>query len=131
MRGSKPVRAGVFAAVLAITACFGDFHLSASNLEVGPNPAVPGDVVVASFLVMLSPIQQHTVRIMIDDTEHVAVTSTEQPPQPYVITLGDAADLIAAHGAGTHSMRVEVRAEESNRTARTKAASFELRQTAP
>lgn len=131
MRVSKPARAGVLATVLAVAACFGDFHLSASQLEIGPNPAVPGDVVVVSFVVMLSPIQRHTVRVMIDDTEHVAVTSSEQPRQPSVITLGDAADLIATYGIGTHSVRVEVRAEEENRTAKTRTASFELRQAAP
>lgn len=131
MRGSNPARAGAFAAVLAIAACFGDFHLSASQLEIGPNPAGPGDVVVVSFVVTIAPIQRHTIRVMIDDTEHVVVTGTEQPPQPYVVTLGDAADLITAYGVGAHSLRVEVRAEEENRTARTRTATFELRQAAP
>lgn len=130
MRGSKPVRAGVFAAVLAITAC-SEFHLSASHLEIGPNPAVPGDVVVTSFILSLVPIQRHTIRIMINDTEHVSVTSSEQPPVPYLITLGDAADLISAYGAGTHSARIEVRAEDADRTARTQSVSFELRQATP
>lgn len=131
MSGSKAVRAGAFAAVLAITACFDDFHLSASNLEIGPNPAVPGDVVVASFVVVLSPTQRHTIQLIIDSAEHVAVTSTERPPIPYVLTLGDAADLISAYGEGTHSARIVVRAEDADRTARTQSFSFELRQATP
>ena len=130
MRGSKAVRAGAFAAALAMAACK-EFHLSASNLEIGPNPAVPGDVVVASFVVTLAPLQRHTIRVIIDSTEHVAVTSTERPPIPYVLTLGDAADLISAYGEGTHSAHIVVRAEDADRTARTQSFSFELRQAAP
>lgn len=132
MSGSKAVR-GVLAAVLAITACseLGSFHLSASGLDIAPTPAVPGDVVVASFLVILAPIQRHTIVVMIDNTEHVRVTSNEVPPRPYVITLGDAADLISAYGTGTHSAHIEVRAEEANETARTQSVGFELRQIVP
>jgi hypothetical protein len=127
MSGSKAVR-GVLTAVLAITACVEDFHLSASNLEIAPNPAVPGDVVVASFLVLIAPLQRHTIVVTIDNTEHVRVTSNEEPPRPYVITLGDAADLISAYGAGAHAARVEVRAEEANETARTQTVGFELQE---
>ena len=130
MSGSKAVRSGVFVALLALTGCE-DLRLSASNLEIAPNPAVPGDVVVASFLLVLAPTQRHTVVVIIDNTEHVRVTSIEPPPQPYVITLGDAADLIAAYGAGTHSARIEVRAEEANEAARTQSAGFELKQVTP
>ena len=130
MIGSKALRAGALTATLAMTACLGDFHLSASNLDIGPNPAVPGDVVVATFLVILAPIQRHTVIVMIDDQEHLRVTSN-QVPRPYVLTLGAATDLIATYGAGTHSARVEVRAEEEGESARTQSAAFELRDAAP
>lgn len=135
MIGSKAVRAGALgatlAATLAMTACLGDFHLSASNLEIAPNPAVPGDVVIAAFVLNLAPLQTYTIIVTIDDTEHVRVTSREPPARPYVITLGDAADLIATYGAGTHSARVEVRVEEEGETARTQSAGFELREVVP
>lgn len=117
-------------AMLAITAC-GDFHLSARSLEIGPNPAVPGDVVVASVDVILIPTQRHTIVVMIDNKEHLSVTSNEAPPRPLLITLGDAADLIAEYGTGAHSAHVEVRAEEKNQTARTESVAFALQQAAP
>ena len=129
MSGSKAWR--VVACVVAIAACFSDLRLSASNLEIGPNPAVPGDVVVASVLLIVQPLQRHTIILTIDDVEHFRVTSTETPAIPYVITLGDATDLIATYGPGMHSARVEVRAEEANEAARTQTAGFELREAAP
>jgi hypothetical protein len=128
MSGSK----AALALVLAMTACFlGDFRLTAANLQIAPNPAVPGDVVVASFDLLLVPTQPYTVIVTIDNTEHTRVTSNESPARPYVITLGDAADLIAEYGVGLHSARVEVRAEEENESTRTQSAAFELRQSAP
>ncbi|MGH7637098.1 MAG: hypothetical protein ACREOK_05555 [Gemmatimonadaceae bacterium] len=129
MSGSKALL--VVASAVAIAACFSDLRLSASNLEIGPNPAVPGDVVVATMFVIVQPLQRHTITLTIDDVEHLRVTSTETPAIPYVITLGDAADLIAEYGPGAHSARVEVRAEEANEAARTQTAGFELREAAP
>ena len=131
MTGSKALR--VVALVVAIAACseLGSFRLSASNLEIGPNPAMPGDQVVASFILLLAPVQRHTVILIINNMEHSRVTRDETPPLPYIITLGDAAGLIATYGAGVHSARVEVRAEEEGESARTQTASFELREAAP
>ena len=131
MSGSKVVRAGALAAMLALTACFDDFHLSATSLQIAPIPAVPGDVVVASVDIVLIPMQRHTIIVMIDDTEHMRLTSNEAPRRPYLITLGDAADLIATYGAGAHVALVEVRAEEKGETARTQAVGFELQQPVP
>ena len=129
MRRSRML--GVVAVALAMVACSSDAHLFASNLEVGPTPAVPGDVVMASVEVIVSPVQSHTIILTIDGLEHFRVTSMEAPARPFLITLGDAADLIATYGTGVHSARVEVRAEESNHMARTQTVSFELRQDAP
>ena len=133
MRHSKALRGAVLAALLVGSACsdFGGFRLRASNLEVGPNPAVPGDQMVASFILLLAPVQRHTVVLTINGTEHSRITSNDAPLIPYVIQLGDAADLIAAYGTGTHSARVEVHAEEADETARTSSVSFELRTAAP
>ena len=131
MRGSNALRTGAFAGLFAISGCFGDFHLSASNLDIAPNPAMPGDIVLASFVLGIRPTQPHTIVLTIGGDEHVRITRNEQPPLPYVITLGDAADLIATYGVGTHLVRVEVRAEEEDETARSQSVSFELRQAAP
>jgi hypothetical protein len=131
MSGSKAVRAGTFAVTLAISACLGDFHLSASSLDIGPNPAAPGDVVVASFFLTLAPLQRYTVIVLIDGTEHQRETRSDAPPRPYVITLGDAADLISTYGTGVHSVRIEVRAEEEGETTRTQSVNLELREAVP
>jgi len=130
MSGSKVVPA-VLAVVLAITACLGDFHLSASNLNVAPIPARPGDVVTISFSLSILPLQPHTIKVIIDDQEYLRVSSSEQPSSPFVMTLGDAADLIAEFGTGTHSMYVEVVAEEENESARTQPVGFELQAATP
>lgn len=129
MKRSKALAAVV--TLIAMASCLSDSHLSASNLEIAPSPAVPGDVVVASVDVMVVPVQRHVVVLTIDGTEHVRVTNTTAPDSPQLITVGAAADLIATYGAGVHTARVEVRAEESGETARTQTASFELRQAAP
>jgi hypothetical protein len=127
MSGSK----AVLVAMLALTACLDDFHLSARNLEIGPNPAVPGDAVVASVIVSVIPIQRHTIIVMIDNQEHLRLTGTETLPSPLLIQLGDAADLIAEYGTGMHSAHVEVIAEVKNESARTPPVTFELQQPVP
>lgn len=133
MRRCKALRGIAFAALLVSTACsdLGGFHLRASDLEIGPDPAVPGDQMVATLIVILAPVQRHSVILTINDTEHSRVTSGDAPAIPYVISLGDAADLIATYGIGTHSARVEVHADEANESARTRSVTFELRDAAP
>ena len=104
--------------------CGGDFHLSTSNLDIGPNPAVPGDMVVASFLVSLLPTQNHTIVVIIDDEEHMRVESNDPPPIPVVIQLGDAADLIATYGLGDHEVYIQVHARDE--AARTQSVVLQL-----
>jgi hypothetical protein len=133
MRRSKTIRraALMVGAILATSACFGDFHLSATNLQIGPNPAVPGDELVASVLIALVPTQRHTIILRIDDTEHLRVTSNEAPAIPTLIQMGEASALITQYGVGTHTAYVEVRAEDEDETARTQAVGFELREAVP
>lgn len=133
MRRSKALRGVALAALLVLAACsdLGGFRLRASDLEIGPNPAVPGDQMVASLIVLLAPVQRHTVILTINDTEHSRVTSNDAPAIPYVISLGDAAGLIATYGTGTHFARVEVHADEANESASTRSVAFELRDAAP
>ena len=129
MNGNAVRRGMGLLALALLTACglLEGFHLSASNLQVGPNPAVQGDDVLASVSVDITPIERHTIILTINDMEHLRVTSAQEPTRPLVLTLGDAADLIAEYGTGTHSARVEVVAEEKGRSARTQSYSFELR----
>jgi hypothetical protein len=133
MKGSKALRGGALAVLIAMIACseLGNFRLRASDLEIGPNPAVPGDQMVASLIVLVAPVQRHTIVLTINGTEHSRVTSSDAPPIPYIIALGDAAGMIAAYGTGTHTARVDVHAEEANESASTRSVSFELRDAAP
>jgi len=117
--------AGILAAILAATAC-NEFHLSTSNLEIGPTPAIPGDMVVASFRLRLLPIQSHTIIVFIDTEEHLRVTSSQAPAFPVVLELGDAADLIARYGTGDHAVFIEVHANEANESTRTQSAIISL-----
>lgn len=116
-------------ALPGLSGCGGDFHLAASNLEIGPNPAVPGDMVVASFLIGLLPPENHTIIFIIDDEEHLRIESNEPPPIPYVIPLGDAADLIDTYGLGEHDAYVQVHARDD--VARTQAIRFVLNEAEP
>ena len=124
-RSWPSVLTGILAALLGTTACQ-EFHLSTSNLEIGPSPAIPGDMVVASFRLRLLPIQSHTMIVFIDSEEHLRVTSDQAPAFPVVLELGDAADLIARYGTGDHFVFIEVHANEDNESTRTQSAAFEL-----
>ena len=127
MRG---IRAAL-ALVVAVTIGCRDFQLSAFNLEIGPNPAVPGETVIAAFNLVLAPRQPYTVIVTIDDQEHSRVTHNDEPLFIQTVELGDAADLIATYGEGVHAIRVEVVAEDANESSRTQSKAFELRQAAP
>ena len=108
----------------ALPGCGGDFHLSASTLDIGPNPAVAGETVVASFFMNLLPTQNHTIVVIIDDEEHLRLESNEPPPIPVVLQLGDAADLIATYGLGDHEVYIQVHARDE--AARTQTVVLQL-----
>ena len=132
MHSIKALRGGAIALAIAVSlAACKDFHLAASNLEIGPNPAVAGDQMVATVIVSLLPTQRNTIILTIDDQEHFRVSSNEAPAIPFIIELGDASGLIAKYGLGMHSARVEVRAEDDDESARTQSVSFELRDATP
>jgi hypothetical protein len=103
-----------------------EFHLSTSALQIVPNPAVPGDLVAAAFVLRLIPMQRHTMIVVIDGAEHLRVTRDDLTEIPVVLELGDAADLIATYGTGAHTAYIEVRALEANEKTRTRSASFQL-----
>jgi hypothetical protein len=114
------------AVTLGAAGCGEDFHLSTSALQIAPNPAVPGDLVGAVFVLRLIPAQRHTIIVVVDETEHLRVTRDDSPEVPVVVDLGDAADLIATYGTGAHTAYIEVRALEANEKTRTRSASFQL-----
>lgn len=117
--------------LLGLMAACNNFHISTSQMAVSPNPAVPGDAVVATFVLNLVPQQSHTMIVVIDDTEHLRLTSSDDTRAPITIQLGDAADLIAEYGTGEHAAYVRVIANESDEATRTQAVGFELREDSP
>ena len=119
------------ALLAALAAACSEFHLSTGDLNIAPNPAVPGDLVVAAFGVRVIPAQRHTIVVFIDDEEHTRVTSSTAPATPVVIELGDAAALIATYGAGAHSAYVEVHVPEENARTRTRSTTFQLNLASP
>ena len=127
MRGTKAALALVVAVIVGCR----DFQLSAFNLEVGPTPAEPGEMVVAAFNLVLTPRQPYTVILRINGAEHSRVTHNDLPSFVQTIQMGDAADLIAEYGVGTHSARVEVIAEEKNESSSTQSKPFVLQQAPP
>lgn len=124
MRGRRRVRTVGLAATCLLAIGCSDFHMTSSDLTITPNPAVPGDNVVASFLLSLVPTQSHTIIVIIDDSEHMRVTSSQPPPVPVVLQLGDAAGLISEYGAGEHDVHVVVHA--SDEAARTQSVRLQL-----
>lgn len=108
----------------ALTACSKDFHLSAGTLIIAPNPAGPGDVMSATFILNLLPQQRHTMIVYIDEKEHMRETSDALQQHPVVLVLGSADDLIAEYGTGEHVAYVfiEARGEQT----RTDFAAFHL-----
>ena len=111
-------------AMPGVMGCGGDFHLSASTLDIGPNPAVSGEMVVASFFMSLLPTQNHTIVVIIDDEEHMRVESNDPPAIPVLLQLGNATDLIATYGLGDHEVYVQVHARDE--AARTQSVVLQL-----
>lgn len=103
-----------------------EFLLSASNLDIGPNPAEPGELMVATVLVSMLPTQPHTIFFFVDGEEYLRVSSDDAPQIPVILDLGDAADMIAEFGVGVHSAHVVVRMDDQGESARTEAVIFEL-----
>lgn len=124
-RSSRRTLVAALIGLLGIAACE-DLHLATGSLDIGPNPAFPGDAVVASFILELLPTQQHSIVVFIDEQEHLRETRSDPPPTPVILELGDAGDLIASYGAGEHAVHVEVNvAKESTRT---QSVTLELRE---
>lgn len=126
LHGRKAALALALGVLMANAGCSDDLFLSANNLDIGPDPAQPGDQVVATFFVNLIPTQPHTYIFFIDGEEHLRIDRDERPEIPVVLELGDASDLIDTHGTGEHVAQVQVRLQESGQSARTEVTTFEL-----
>lgn len=134
MRGNKPARARARSTLLplalllaaATAGCSEDLHLSVVQLDVGPDPARPGDLVQASVEVNILPAQGHAIFLFVDGQEHLRQSNSGAPPIPVILQLGDAATLIETYGAGEKEVYVEVRLDASGHLARSRAETFVL-----
>lgn len=117
--------AGLTVLALAGAGCDNAVAVSASGLEVIPNPAHAGDSVSFVFALVVVPRQAFTVTIRIDGVEHSRESRNEEINDLVIKPLGDAADLISTYGLGTHLGSVEVRLADGGRSA-TSTRTFEL-----
>lgn len=115
-------------AVLGMTGCREAVTLTATNFDVQPNPAFPGDQVEVSFVLTLLPVQSHTMIVFIGEAEHMRVTRDRTPPIPVRLDVGDAADLISEYGVGNHTVSVEIHANHSDQAIETQSRTLELRE---
>jgi hypothetical protein len=115
----------VLGIVLSMLACT-EFFLSATSLQVSPVAAQPGEEVFFVFNLTLVPAQSFTVIGFVNGEEQARETRNESYDGGFVLPIGDAADLIAAFGVGTHVAHVEVQLNESDRSTRTRNVEFLL-----
>lgn len=127
----RPIAVLTLALAVAGPGCEPGLVLSAARLEIAPNPAQAGDLVVASFVLTLVPTESHTIILYVDDEEEARLTSSDPRAGPVSLDLGDAADLIANYGTGAHSASVEVRLNERGDIVRTQSYDFELQDVIP
>lgn len=129
--GARAILAGFAATLLIGVPACADLFFSVRNLDISPSPARPGDTVTFVFYMGLVPAQSYTAIVLIDGAEHTRLTRTEAVDGPVVVEVGDAADLIARYGAGSHVGNVEVQLNERSRTARSGERTFVLEAATP
>jgi hypothetical protein len=122
--------AGLAVLALGSSSCENALSLSATDLEVIPNPAHAGDSVSFVYALTVAPRQAFTITTRIDGVEHSRESRNEQVDDLVIQQLGDAADLISVYGLGVHLATVEVRLDNGGRTTAT-SRTFELQDVPP
>ncbi len=123
-------RSAYLVVLLAALGCSDDFALSVTSLDISPSPAQAGDSVVFSFVLTVQPEQRFAVILRIDGTEHARTNRFEAIDEPVSFSAGDAGDLIATYGLGTHEGAVVVRLDDGGRSA-TASHTFVLQEPPP
>ncbi len=116
--------------LLAALGCNDDFALSITSLDISPSPAQTGDSVVFSFNLTVQPEQRFAVILRIDGTEHARMNRFEAIDEPVSLSAGDAGDLIATYGLGTHEGVVVIRLDDGGRST-TASHTFVLQEPPP
>jgi len=109
-------RSACLLVLLAALSCNDDFALSITSLDISPSPAQTGDSVTFSFILTVQPEQAFAVILRIDGTEHARMNRFEAIGEPVSFSAGDAGDLIATYGLGTHEGAVVIRLDDSGRS---------------
>jgi hypothetical protein len=126
------VLVGALAGALALqAACGSDLILAAGDLSVVPDPAHPGDSVKFIFNLTLVPKHDYIATVLIDDREHSRVSRSEAINGPVELNIGDAAELIARYGTGTHRGVVEIELTGRSVIARSGRRDFVLEAASP
>ena len=116
--------------LFAALGCSDDFALSITSLDIAPSPAQAGDSIVFSFKLTVQPEQGYALILLIDGTEHARISRFEAIDAPLAISAGEAGDLIATYGLGTHEGAVVVRLNDGGRST-TASHTFVLQAPAP
>ncbi len=103
-----------------------DKAFSIGVLFISPNPAQQGDVVTFTFDLIVIPERSFTVTAFIDDMAHTSQTFQQRQNGLFDFEVGDAGDLIAQYGLGTHTGRVEVLIAPDDELLANSARNFEL-----
>jgi len=118
----------LLSAVLTITGlgCSESVSLDVWGLEVKPNPAHVGEEVVFEFNLLIVPTRDIRLSAVVDGETYSMESRTYNVNSRFEWPLGDAANMIAEYGAGTHTAQVVLLDLESNRQLGSNQVSFEL-----
>lgn len=83
------------------------------------------------FNLTLVPRHQYVAKVLINGNEYLRISRFEAINGPVEINVGDAADLIARFGAGTHRGAVEVEIPDRSVVARSGEKDFTLQRSSP
>lgn len=107
-------------------ACNTALSFDIGALEVVPDTATAGEQVELRFFLLIAPARTVRLSALIDGDAYQIESATLNVNGTYKWPLGDAADMIARYGAGSHSAQVEVLDLEGNRSVSTALTTFQL-----
>ncbi len=113
---------------LAVTglACSESISLDVGDLEVKPNPAQAGEDIAFEFFLMVMPARSVRLSAVVDGVTYSMETRSFNVNARFEWPLGDAADMIAQYGAGTHNAQVLLLDIEEGIQLGSEQVSFEL-----
>jgi len=96
------------AVAVAVTGsgCSEGMQLDIFDLEVKPNPAQAGEDIAFEFFLIVMPARSIRLSAVVDGVTYAMETRSFNVNARFEWPLGDAVDMIAEYGAGTHTAQV-------------------------